>query len=100
MSAFQLASHGCSRFLRSALARGNSVRGRIGVTLIVGLAVLVAALPLQAQQRPKLPTDEQLRVNLSIQQGYKYLLRRQQADGSFPGPGHPVGVTSLAALAL
>jgi hypothetical protein len=65
------------------------------------LALMLACGPVEAQ-RPKLGNAEQIQVDRAIQDGTKYLLARQQAqnDGSFPGPGHPVGVTALAGLAL
>lgn len=72
-----------------------------GLALISILALLVAGGPVLAQ-RPKLGNDEQIMVNRAISEGVKYLRARQQFqnDGSFPGPGHPVGVTALAGLAL
>lgn len=75
---------------------------RIGTAIGIGLFFLLLVLPAQAQ-RPQLPNDDQIKVNLAIQKGVSYLLARQQAqrDGSFPGfAGHPVGVTALAGLAL
>jgi hypothetical protein len=52
-------------------------------------------------QRPRLGFDEQHRVDGAIQEGRRYLAAHQAEDGSFSGPaGHPVGVTSLAGLAL
>src|SRR5262245_66553122 len=65
------------------------------------LAVLLVSQPVQAQ-RPRLGNAEQIQVDRAIQDGKKYLLARQlaQNDGSFPGPGHPIGVTALAGLAL
>src|SRR6516165_7422031 len=52
-------------------------------------------------QRPRLGFDEQPKVDGAIQEGMRYIAAHQAQDGSFTGPaGHPVGVTSLAGLAL
>jgi hypothetical protein len=97
LNAMNISSRG---FLRFACCRANRLRWKLAIVLIVLMGVLVAVVPAQAQRRPSLPNDDQVRVNLAIQQGYKFLLRKQNQDGSFPGPGHPVGVTSLVGLAI
>jgi hypothetical protein len=92
-----------SRTFSAAFASGRPYPPRVAawlsLTSVFGL--LLAVGPVQAD-RPKLGNDEQLQVNKAIDGGVKYLLERQriQNDGSFPGPGHPVGVTALAGLAL
>jgi hypothetical protein len=63
------------------------------------LGMLLVCEPVHAQ-RPRLGNAEQIQVDRAIQDGKKYLLARQMADGSFPGPGHPIGVTALAGLAM
>lgn len=71
--------------------------------LIVALIGVIVATPAQAQLRPRLPPAEQTRVNFAVEEGYKYLKRRQQPNGSFAGPlanAHPIGVASLVGLAM
>jgi hypothetical protein len=65
------------------------------------LATLFAAVRASAQEPPPLANDEQIMVKQAIQNGVRYITARQNpVDGSFPGPGHPVGITALAGLAL
>lgn len=71
-----------------------------------GVLLLVGPAPAQ-QERPPLPADEQVKVNLAIDRGAAYLLATQNAVGTWgtatkPGRhnGFMVGHTALPALTL
>src|SRR5438105_6311115 len=83
----------------NVLIHPASRRTAVGLLWLSIIASLLLGGRVQAQ-RPRLSNDAQLMVNRSIEYGRKYLLSRQTPQGNFPGPGHPVGVTALAGLAL
>lgn len=75
------------------------------IRLVLGLVIagwaMIAVAPVQAQQ----VNDEELRsrVKNSIEMAQRYLINRQERDGSFPTDHHdqhPVGSNSLVGLAL
>jgi hypothetical protein len=67
--------------------------------LSIGLLLAWTASAADVRPRPELITPE---AEAAIQKGLAYLARTQRADGSWiaEGQGHPVTLTSLAALAL
>ncbi len=62
--------------------------------LLVCLVVSLSPLRLSAGDG-----DDQ-RIRAAIHRGVQFLKQSQQSDGSWPYPGHAVGITSLAGLAL
>jgi hypothetical protein len=71
-------------------------RNQITGGVMASVCLLVVAGQVRAD-RPKLPDEEQIRVNLAINKGVNYLSAAQGKDGSWDGS---VGHTALAGLAL
>src|SRR5438067_1110163 len=71
-----------------------------GAGALVLVALAWTAVPLRAEP-PRLTREEQGRVNQAVDAGARYLLTKQQANGTWaPDMGHRVGYTALTGLTL